>query len=415
MDPREFLKYYRYDDRLITGEYYEPEPIRAEPGDTVGVVLMNLGGPNNTSDIEPFLYNLFMDPVIIDIPLRGIFRHWISKLISSKRSEKVAHDYQKIGGGSPINRLTKAQAENLELVLNRNFGKSSGVTFRVYIAMRYFHPTTEEAAQQMQQDGVSKVVLMPLYPHYSKTTTGSSLIYWWLLEQQKEIPAWPVSYVYEYATHPKYIQAISARIDETLERFPGEVRDKIQFVFSAHGTPVQEMKKRRDPYCCLIHSTVEQVMKFRKHDYPFHVAFQSKVGPAEWLTPSTPDKLKELADQGHTAVLIIPVAFVTDHIETEFELNILFREQAKEFGIEHFEVSGGLNSHPLFIEALAEASVSQIILPKTNNKTHPGLFRYTNLRKFSENERSCRCHQCEFITEAVCWETSAASEKAGTQ
>jgi ferrochelatase len=314
----------------------------------------------------------------------------------------VGHDYQKIGGGSPINKLTREQAENLERELNQSYGKASGVKFRVYIAMRYWHPTTEEAAAQMQRDAVTKVVLLPLYPHYSKTTTGSSLVYWWMLEQSNEIPKWPTAYVYEYAAHPKFVQAISSRIDEGLERFPKEARDEVQLVFSAHGTPLYEMKKRRDPYCCLIHSTVEQVMNFRGRDLPFHVAFQSKVGPAEWLTPSTPDKLKDLAEAGHKVVLIIPVAFVTDHIETLFELNMLIRDQATEFGIQYYEVTSGLNSHPLFIAALAEATVSQVQLP-ANGQLRP----IQDLPKLSEAKRTTRCHQCEHIAEAVCWEGAA--------
>jgi len=404
MDAREFLKHYKYDDRLITGKYYPSDPIQAKAGDTIGVVLMNLGGPDKLEDIEPFLYNLFMDPAIIDMPIGGIFRHWLSKYISTNRSKKVGKDYAKIGGGSPINRLTKEQAENLEVTLNRLFGAESGVTFKVYIAMRYWHPTAEEAAKKMQRDGVDKVVLLPLYPHYSKTTTGSSLIYWRLLEDQGEIPTWPTAYVYEYAAHPKLVQAISARIDEALQRFSKEIVDTIHLVFSAHGTPLHEMKKRRDPYCCLIHSTVEQIMNFRKHDHPFHVAFQSKVGPAEWLTPSTPDKLKELAERGDTAVLIIPVAFVTDHIETLFELNMLIRDQATEHGIKHYEVSNGLNSHPLFIEALAEAAVSRIRLPGKNIRS---ISRQNGEQSRCFENRSIRCHQCESITEAAIWEETS--------
>ena len=401
MDAREFLKHYKYDDRLVTGEYYPAEPVQAKAGETIGVVLMNLGGPRKLEDIEPFLYNLFMDPAIIDMPIGGIFRHWLSKFISVNRSKKVSHDYARIGGGSPINKLTREQAENLEIALNRTFGEPFGVNFRVYIAMRYWKPTFEETARVMKKNKVDKVVLLPLYPHYSKTTTGSSLIYWWMLEQHNEIPKWSTTTIFEYAAHPKFIRAINARIDEGLRRFPEEIRKRVQLVFSAHGTPLLEMKKRRDPYCCLIHSTVEQVMNLRKRDVPFHVAFQSKVGPAKWLTPSTPDKLKELGEQGENAVLIIPVAFVTDHIETLFELNILIREQAKEFGIEHYAVTGGLNSHPLFIEALAEAVASQV--RPSNGKADWKLPPIKNLSKYAADDRGTRCHQCEFITEAICW------------
>ncbi len=399
MDAREFLDLYSFDDRVITGRYFDDQPLQVESGDTIAVVLFNLGGPDRIEDIEPFLYNLFMDPVIIDLPFGGIFRHWLSRLISSRRSKKVAHDYEKIGGGSPINRLTRDQAAALETLLNRCFSEALGVQFRTYIAMRYSSPTTEEAAEQMAADGVSKVILLPLYPHYSKTTTGSSLVYWWMLENNGEISQWPTSYVYEYAAHPGLVGAISERIDEALARFPKAARDDVQLVFSAHGTPLYEMKKRRDPYCCLIHSTVDQVMRRRKNDLPFHVAFQSKVGPAEWLTPSTPDKLKELGAAGHKSVLIVPVAFVTDHIETAYELDIQVRAEARGYGIENFEVTAGLNTHPLFIETLAEAAVSRLQGTAVTAARHIS-------RTFEQEERACRCHQCEFIAEAACWEPS---------
>ncbi|MFQ5676276.1 MAG: ferrochelatase, partial [bacterium] len=177
MNVRQFLKLYKYDERLVTGAYYPLEPLEAEAGDTIAVVLFNLGGPRKLSDIEPFLYNLFMDPAIIDMPFGGVLRHWLSKLISSTRSKKVSRDYEKIGGGSPINRLTEEQADSLEIALNQAFGKPNKLRFRVYLAMRYWKPFTEDAIQKMQEDGVDKVVLLPLYPHYSKTTTGSSLVY----------------------------------------------------------------------------------------------------------------------------------------------------------------------------------------------------------------------------------------------
>ncbi len=409
MDARTFLKKFRYDERLITGGYYPLLPIEARPGETIGVVLMNMGGANTLADVEPFLYHLFMDPAIIDLPFGGILRHWLSKLISTRRSKKVGKDYDRIGGGSPINRLTQGQAKNLESALNRRFGDAVGIKFRVYVAMRYGHPTAEKAAQEMQNDNVNKVVLLPLYPQYSKTTTGSSLSYWWMLEQSGEIPKWPTTYIFEYAAHPKYIQALSSRIDEALERFPVEVRSKVQLVFSAHGTPLYEMKKRRDPYCCLIHSTVEQVMNYRSRDYPFHVSFQSKVGPAEWLTPSTPDKLKELADNGNKAVLLVPVAFVTDHIETLFELDMEVRKEALEFGIQHYEVTGGLNSHPLFIDALADAAALQVILPGAEKmeKFNVQIPDCKVILKYSSDERQTRCHQCEDITEAIKWQEAS--------
>lgn len=414
MTPRQFLKLYKYDDRLVQGGYFASAPLAVDPGETVGVVLLNLGGPERVEDVEPFLYNLFMDPAIIDIPLKGIARHWLCRLIARLRAQKVGKDYEMIGGGSPLNRLTREQAQALERLLNRRFGQPAEVHFRTYIAMRYWHPLSEEAAQQMQAEHVDKVVLLPLYPQYSKTTSGSSLLYWWMLEQVGEIPRWPTTYVYEYAAHPKYIQAISERIDEALQRFPKAMRSEVHLVFSAHGTPLVEMKDWRDPYCCLIHSTVDRVMAYRKHDLPYHVSFQSKVGPAEWLTPSTPDKLVELAQQGVRAVLMVPVAFVTEHIETSFELDIEVREEAEQLGIVHYEVMPALNCHPLFIEALAEATIAQLRLPLTTDMvgavgdgaplpTPYPIRPLDELPRYHPRVRKTRCHQCEHITEARCW------------
>ena len=413
MTPRQFLRKYRFDRRLVTGKYYPSEPLSVERGETVGVVLLNLGGPTRTEDVAPFLYNLFMDPAIIDIPLRGIFRHWISSFIAKTRSKKVGHDYEVIGGGSPINRLTREQAESLEKHLAERYGRAAGVRFRTYIAMRYWHPTSEEAAVQMAADGVDKVVLLPLYPHYSKTTTGSSQIYWWVLEQEGEIPKWPTTHVFEYAANPKYVQSISERIDEALQRFPKEVRDDVHIIFSAHGTPLREMTERNDPYCCLVHATVDRVVAYREESRPFHVSFQSKVGPAEWLTPSTPDKIRELAERGVRALLIVPVAFVTDHIETAYELDVQIRQEAEEEGIEHYEVTSGLNCHPLFIQALGEATVAQLRLPVDVNGSRVGngdgsagdypLQPLDSLPRYRNTERTVRCHQCREITEARCW------------
>jgi protoporphyrin/coproporphyrin ferrochelatase len=414
MTAREFLNRYKYDNRLVTGDYFPQQPVQIERGDKVGVVMMNLGGPVTLDDVEPFLYNLFMDPAIIDIPLPRAVRDWVCRYIARKRSSRVGEDYRQIGGGSPINKLTREQAEAVRARLNARYGALTGATFHTYVAMRYWAPTSEEAAAQMAADGIDKVVLLPLYPQYSKTTTGSSIIYWKALEECNEIHSWPTSLVYEYSTHPLFVQAISERIDEALQRFPRPVREKAHILFSAHGTPIVEMRKRRDPYCCLVHSTVQSVIDLRskKESRNFHVAFQSKVGPAEWLTPATPDKLEELAGRGVNAVVVVPVAFVTDHIETAFELDIEVREEAEHAGIEHYEVTSGLNCHPLFIEALAESVAAQIDVPAmaSGDGVADGLPRaIPSLPRIKAKCRTVRCHQCEKITEAHDWSVQPAT------
>jgi len=413
MTPYEFLcrydhESYNDDPRMVNGRFFPSEKLGVESGETVGVVLLNLGGPDGEAAVEPFLYNLFMDPAIIDFSevvyfqARGRIRQAFSKIISYFRSKSVAEDYKEISedGGSPINPLTREQARQLEHQLNEQYGARSGATFKTYMAMRYWEPFSEQAAAQMQEDGVDKVVLLPLYPQYSKTTTGASLVYWHELEKAGEIPAWPTTFVFEYATYPKYIEALSDRIDEGLERFPEGVREDVHFLFSAHGTPLTEMKERRDPYCCLVHSTVKHLMEHRGFDHSFNTAFQSKVGPSEWLTPATDAEVERLAEEGED-VLVIPVAFVTDHIETSYELAIEIPEELEEEGApipEHYEVMPGLNSHPTFIEALADVTAAQLSLSNVETGAP-----WSARPRCDEERRTIRCHQCERIAEATDW------------
>ncbi len=419
MTPQDVVSKYKFDERMVTGEFFPDDPLRVEKDDHVGVVLMNMGGPDTLEAIKPFLYNLFMDPAIIDlniplinVPLPGYLRHLLCSAISYFRADAKKEEYEAIGGGSPINELTREQAERLESALNEYSG-GKGLRFSTYVAMRYWKPFSEEAARSMMEDNVDKVVLLPLYPQYSKTTTGSSFLYWKMLEEEGEIPPWPTTFVQEYAANPNYLQAVGDRIDEGLERFDETVRDDVHLLFSAHGTPVYEMTDRGDPYCCLIHSSVDKLMKMREHDRPFHVAFQSKVGPAKWFSPSTPDKLEELADEGIRHVLVIPIAFVTDHVETSFELDIEIREEAEEAGIEQYEVTDGINDHPSFIRALSENVFSQLELPEEVQDTIQARGELqidtpvSDLPRYDEDERDLRCKFCEHVTEARCWTDDA--------
>jgi ferrochelatase len=238
--------------------------------------------------------------------------------------------------------------------------------------MRYGHPFPEEAASQMAEDGVDKVVLLPSYPQYSTATTGSVLAYWDALAEVGERPSWPNTVVREYAANPKYVQAVSERIDEALQRFPREHRDEVVLVFSAHDTVRRRRGAREDPYCCLVHSTVQQVLRLRDQEHRFRTAFQSMIGPSAWLSPSTSDTVRSLAEEGHRSVLVVPVSFVTDHVNTRYDLDVELRAEAEAQGIDHFEVTAGLNTHPLFIEALGEATVAQLDLPVEMNQLRFG-------------------------------------------
>ena len=199
-----------------------------------------------------------------------------------------------------------------------------------------------------------------------------------------------------------------------------DVRSKVHLVFSAHGTPVRELKERRDPYCCLVHNTVEQVMQARSDDRAYDVSFQGKVGPGEWLTPSTWNRLKSLSESGTKGVLMVPVSFVSDQVETAFDLDITLREQAETFGIHHYEVMSGLNSHSLFIEALAEATLAQLVSTENiaepsgdGDSSHVGdypLRPLNELPRFDIETRCNRCHQCDKISSARRWTVSASDD-----
>lgn len=362
MDLLGYLRAYDPDRRFLRWEYAESS-LEVNEGDRVAVVLFSFGGPESADDVEPFLYHLLMDPALLDLPVGGRIRHWLARTIARVRARSLRENYETIGGGSPLTRLTAEQAQSLQRHLNDQYGDSTGIHFRTYRAMRYWHPFSEEAAHQMEVDGVDKVVLLPLYPQYSASMSGSSLAHWKTLDQAGEIPSWPTTAVPEYAAHPKYVQAVSERIDEALQRFPKERRDHVPFLFSALSSPLGGMSRGSDSYCCLIHSTVEQVMKHRAEGRPYHTAFQSVIGPDHWLDPSTPDRLRSLAAHGEEAVLVIPISLVTEHYNTSYELDIELRTEAEAHGIDHYEVTAGLNTHPLFIEALAEAAVAQLELP----------------------------------------------------
>jgi len=315
--------------------------------ETIGVVLLNLGGPDSLDAVEPFLFNLFSDPDIIDFPGSFLFRKRLAKLISTRRAPMVRKQYEKIGGKSPLKEYTLKQAALLEERLNERFPA------KVYAAMRYWKPSTEETLDEIAKEGITKVILLPLYPQYSKATTESSVKEW---EKQLGLRGdslrLETELVESYYDFPQYVEAFVDRVNEGLERFPAEVRQDIHIVFSAHGTPMK-LVRQGDPYSGHIKQTVDAIMLQGAYSQKSSLCYQSKVGPLKWLTPSTPDMIRELASQGAKYMVIVPVAFASDHLETLFELGIEYRHVAKEAGVEQYEVTTGLNDSPLFIDALA--------------------------------------------------------------
>lgn len=315
----------------------------------IGVILFNLGGPDSLDAIEPFLYNLFSDPDIFKIP---VGQKLFAKIISSRRAPKVQEEYKLIGGKSPINDWTEVQRQNLENILNEN----SKDKFTVITAMRYWKPLIRDVAKEKSLDAFDKIVMLPLYPHYSITTTGSSFNEWNLFYKGDKSK---LIYINEYPVNSFYIKAVNQRIDETLLKFPEPIRDQVQLVFSAHGTPVS-LVKNGDPYNEHIKQTVKAVMDERRNIHDHHLCYQSKVGPVKWLEPATDTMIEKLSNEGKKHLLIIPISFVSDHVETLFELDIEYRHVADECKIENYIVMEGLNNSQLFIEALKEETMKAV-------------------------------------------------------
>src|SRR5271170_2853921 len=307
-----------------------------------GVVLFQLGGPDSLEAIEPFLFNLFCDPDIIDFPFARIGRKPLARLISSTRARKVQHHYATIGGGSPIRRFTEQQARALQLKLTE-----FGLDARCFVAMRYWHPFTAEAIAQLQAAQCDEVVLLPLYPQYSSTTTGSSLNEW-RRHFREDIPVHQIETFYR---HDLYLQALVEKIDEALVRFPDP--DRPEIVFSAHSVPVAVIQKG-DPYQRQIEETVELLMTRGGWTNGYRLCYQSKVGASKWLQPSLHTALREVAVKKNSEVCIVPVSFVSDHVETLGEIDHEARAEAAKLGIKRFEMMSGLNDSPTFIAALAD-------------------------------------------------------------
>jgi ferrochelatase len=321
----------------------------------VGVVLFQLGGPDSLEAVEPFLLNLFLDPDIIPLGPLGILRRPIAKLISSRRSKPVTERYAKIGCRSPIATLTERQRVRLVEAV------SPYIDPVAVTAMRYWHPMTSEAVDSLRKAGaLDEIVLLPLYPQYSFATTLSSLKEWRrVVQRTKWEPSsgrTPERTVEHFHDHPLYIQAIVERIGSILRQFPDSLR--IHLVFSAHGLPMSLVEKG-DPYPKQIEETVRLVCELGARRFPgwpkIHLlCYQSRVGPNKWLEPALPQTIDRLGREGVKELLVVPISFVTEHIETLHEINIEAREEAEKLGIKTFRMMPALGDSPLFIASLKD-------------------------------------------------------------
>ena len=313
----------------------------------LGVLLFNLGGPDDQASVEPFLVNLFSDREIIELPFGARAQPLMARLIAKLRGPSVRRNYASIGGGSPQLRLTREQAAALQQRLSRN-----GRAARVAIAMRYWQPDTESALAALEAWGVRRVVTLTLYPHYSSATTGSSVRE---LERVLARPRWrdrfEVSRIDAWPEQPDYLEALAERVRAALEGFPAGRRDRVVLLFSAPGLP-QRFVDRGDPYVEQTEATMRGVLQRLAAPNRHVLGFQSRTGPVRWIGPGTEQVLRRLGSEGVTEVLVIPLSFVTDHIETLYEVDQLFAEDARKAGITDYRRSEALGTHPRFIEAL---------------------------------------------------------------
>ena len=313
-----------------------------------GIVMLNLGGPATLDDVEPFLLELFADREIIQLPLQ----RWLGPFIARRRTPKVRRLYAAIGGGSPILRYTQAQGRGMVERLDR----LSPVTapHRFYVAFRYTRPNSEDALKAMHADGIERAVAFTQYPQFSCSTTGSSLNELWRAASRVGLQdAFEWSIVDRWPVHPGFIEAMTETVRDGLNRFDPADREKVLILFSAHSLPL-DVIDRGDAYPQEVGASVQRVVELLGTSNPYLLAYQSDVGPVRWLGPSTEQVLRRVGARGQKHVLVVPIAFTSDHIETLSELDREYGEVAHQSGITHYVRAPALNDRPRFLDALAE-------------------------------------------------------------
>ncbi|GAB4545486.1 MAG: ferrochelatase [Thermodesulfovibrionia bacterium] len=332
---------------------------------TIGVLLLNLGGPDSIRAVKPFLYNLFSDREIIRLG-PSFMQRPLAWLISTLRAGRGRQMYSFIGGKSPINDITVAQAEALEGVLNSSRITEQGArSFRVYVGMRYWHPLIKDSVQRIHQDGVNELVVLSMYPHYSRTTTGSAIA-----EFKRASVGYglqdagcKIRYIESWYDFPPYIDALTEAVYEGISGFEGK---EAFLLYSAHGLPLSFVREG-DPYPEHIKKTVELLNK-RLSEAPYNVkeirwalSYQSKIGRRDWLSPSTEETIIRLSREGVRNLLIIPISFVSDNIETLYEIGIYYRDIAIKHRM-NMRRCPSLNTSGRFIQALKELVMGKEVM-----------------------------------------------------
>jgi len=315
--------------------------------------MLNMGGPATVPETHDFLKNLFSDGDLIPLP----FQRLIAPIIARRRTPQIEKQYAAIGGGSPILRYTTLQGDGMASLLDELHPETA--PHKAYVAFRYVRPLTEETAKQMKIDGVKRAIAFSLYPQYSCSTTGSSLNELFrrgkagMVGQDVE---WSV--IDRWATHPGFIEAVAQNVEAALAKFSASTRKDAVLLFSAHSLPMSVVN-RGDPYVLEVSASVSAVMDRLGQSNPYRLVWQSQVGPSAWMGMQTREALKGLARLGKKQVVLVPIAFTSDHIETLYELDLEYAEEARKLGIE-VRRAESLNESPVFIRALADIVVQHL-------------------------------------------------------
>ncbi|URE17560.1 Catalyzes the ferrous insertion into protoporphyrin IX (By similarity) [Musa troglodytarum] len=356
--------------------------ISSHAHERVGILLLNLGGPETLNDVQPFLFNLFADPDIIRLPrLFRFLQRPLAKLISVVRAPKSKEGYAAIGGGSPLRRITDEQAQALKLAL-----KDKDLHANVYVGMRYWYPFTEEALHQIKKDKITKLVVLPLYPQFSISTSGSSIrVLQRIIREDAYFASLPISIIESWYQREGYIKSMADLIENELLSFSKP--EEVMIFFSAHGVPLSYVQDAGDPYKDQMEECISLIMaelKYRGIVNQHTLAYQSRVGPVQWLKPYTDEVIVELGQKGVKSLLAVPVSFVSEHIETLEEIDMEYKHLALQSGIENWGRVPALGCTSSFIsdladaviEALPSASVSNAKKTSSKPETETDLVQY---------------------------------------
>ena len=336
------------------------------------VILFNLGGPDKLESVEPFLFNLFNDPAILNLP--SLFRFPLAKLIANRRAPTAKKIYNELGGSSPILQLTQEQAKALELKLNKD---DSSCDYKCFIVMRCWHPRAENVLKEVSDYNPDEIILMPLYPQYSAATSGSSIKEWNDVCKKNDFKI-KTSTICCYPTDENFIEAHKEEIMKKIKNL-----NNFKLIFSAHGLPEKNIKKG-DPYQWQVEQSVKKIIESLKiKDLDWILSYQSRVGPLKWIGPSTEEIIIENSKLGKHIVLV-PIAFVSEHSETLVELDIEYKELADKNGCKNYSRIPALGTNKNYI-----ASMSNLIINKEVNNLNGKLF--PPKIKCPNNFKKCPC------------------------